>query len=503
VLNDLANKIHADDPTITYSAYLEEGNDVGGIDIGFLVRSDRVQVDSVTQLGKHETYIDPVGGSPAILHDRPPLLLEGDFLVNGQPVYQISVMAVHNRSFSGIDEPVDGVRIRQKRLEQALSIAQKVQYIQTSNPDVHLVVTGDFNAYQFTDGYVDPVGIISGNFDPSESLLSGPDLVDPDLTNQVFNLPEEEQYSYPFEGSAQVLDHILTSSAMNQQVTGFAYGRGNADAAVNYLYDDTTPLRCSDHDGLVLFIDATPPEITLWPNYYVLIPIPLYRPFYVPLIVRSVKDKGECLPQQSVYITKVTSDEVEAAPGGSDGHTTNDIVIENYNLAKVRGERDSHGNGRVYSIHIAVKDDHGNIGTAVYKVYVPKNIITTPVEDEPVYIVESSLLPPESSANMMAKDNLQTEVLAEEIPTEFALEQNYPNPFNPVTKIKYAIPQQEHVVLKVYDILGSEVLTLVNDRKEPGYYEVDLNMSNYPSGIYIYTIKAGNYSQVKKLVLLK
>lgn len=90
-----------------------------------------------------------------------------------------------------------------------------------------------------------------------------------------------------------------------------------------------------------------------------------------------------------------------------------------------------------------------------------------------------------------------------DLPVNLELEQNYPNPFNPVTKIKYAIPQREHVTLKVYDILGSEVLTLVNDRKEPGFYEVDLNMSNYPSGIYIYTIKTGSYLQVKKLVLLK
>ena len=90
-----------------------------------------------------------------------------------------------------------------------------------------------------------------------------------------------------------------------------------------------------------------------------------------------------------------------------------------------------------------------------------------------------------------------------DLPSEFTLEQNYPNPFNPVTKIKYSIAREENVVLKVFDVLGREVITLINEDKVPGYYEAELNMSKYPSGIYIYSIKAGSYSQVKKLVLLK
>ena len=503
VLNDLANKIHSDNPSISYTAYLVEGNDIGGIDIGFLVRSSRVQVGSVTQLGKDETYIDPVSGNPAILHDRPPLLLNGSFLANGVPTFPITVLAVHNRSFSGIEDPVDGVRIRQKRLEQAQSIAQKVQDIQTANPDVHLVVTGDFNAYQFTDGYVDPVGQISGNFDPSENLLSGPDLVDPDLTNQVLGLPANEQYSYSYQGSAQVLDHALTSSALNKAVTGFAYGRGDADAAVDWLYDDTTPLRSSDHDGLVLFIDATPPQISvsdpasLWP------PDHKYQSFSVSGFVSSVSDNGALLPVESVYITKVTSDEEEDAVGGGDGSTTDDIVIENYNTVKIRAEREGSGNGRVYSIYVAAQDQSGNIGTAVFRIGVPKSVKDMAVEDKPVYEVVSNLLPPASNAKMLADKKAGESVSASEIPAEFSLEQNYPNPFNPTTRIRYSIPQEEHVVLRVFDILGRELILLVSEVKVPGVYETELNMSNYPSGIYIYSMTAGSYSQVRKLVLLK
>ncbi len=99
------------------------------------------------------------------------------------------------------------------------------------------------------------------------------------------------------------------------------------------------------------------------------------------------------------------------------------------------------------------------------------------------------------------------------IPLEFSLSQNYPNPFNPVTTIEYSIPdvisnrqQPERnlfVTLKVYDILGNEVSTLVNDEKPAGKYEVKFNGNILPSGIYFYRLTSGSYSAVKKLVLLK
>ncbi len=93
-------------------------------------------------------------------------------------------------------------------------------------------------------------------------------------------------------------------------------------------------------------------------------------------------------------------------------------------------------------------------------------------------------------------------------PKEFKLEQNYPNPFNPTTKIRYQIPDVgtglAQSVLKVYDILGNEVATLVNEQKEPGYYEVEFSASQFASGVYIYRLKTTfGYSEVKKMLLLK
>jgi len=89
------------------------------------------------------------------------------------------------------------------------------------------------------------------------------------------------------------------------------------------------------------------------------------------------------------------------------------------------------------------------------------------------------------------------------LPKEFALFNNYPNPFNPTTTINYSIKQDGLVSLKVYDILGKEVATLVNENKPPGKHSVKFNASNLPSGIYFYRIVSGNFSATKKLILLK
>ena len=106
-----------------------------------------------------------------------------------------------------------------------------------------------------------------------------------------------------------------------------------------------------------------------------------------------------------------------------------------------------------------------------------------------------------------------SQIVEVEVPfvNEFSLSQNYPNPFNPVTKIKYNIPSVTlrqaqsdiKVTLKVYDILGREVATLVNEEKPAGEYEVEFNGIGLPSGIYFYQLKAGEYSETRKMILIK
>jgi hypothetical protein len=89
------------------------------------------------------------------------------------------------------------------------------------------------------------------------------------------------------------------------------------------------------------------------------------------------------------------------------------------------------------------------------------------------------------------------------MPASFNLSQNYPNPFNPSTKITYALPNQSSVVIKIYDLTGQEVITLVDEVKEAGTYEINFDALNFSSGVYFYQMRAGDFSSVKKMSILK
>ena len=103
----------------------------------------------------------------------------------------------------------------------------------------------------------------------------------------------------------------------------------------------------------------------------------------------------------------------------------------------------------------------------------------------------------------------------DEIPTQFLLSNNWPNPFNPSTRIQYQVSSNTHVTLKVYDMLGREIATLVNEEKEPGIYRAEFNTQDYQlasgisakggyaSGVYLYRLQAGNFVETKKMVLMK
>jgi uncharacterized protein len=265
-LTRLADQIHADDPTLTYTPYLVEGNDIGGIDVGFLVRSD-VVVNAVTQLGKNTLTTDGCGTNPpCLLNDRPPLLLDATF--GG---HRFAVLAVHNRSLSGVDDPEDGPRIRRKRLEQAEYVAAIVQSWQTDgtfalpdgdvvpNPDATkaLVVVGDYNAFQYTDGYVDVVGQIKGTAIATENTdwsapFTSPTMIEDCGLNPSQNPPSP--YSFAFDGYVQQLDHALFTRVGASQCSAVRRAHGNADVAEGgpATSDPTTAARSADHDGFVV-----------------------------------------------------------------------------------------------------------------------------------------------------------------------------------------------------------------------------------------------------------
>ena len=106
-------------------------------------------------------------------------------------------------------------------------------------------------------------------------------------------------------------------------------------------------------------------------------------------------------------------------------------------------------------------------------------------------------------AFIMSFDNLTGVGNDLETPSSFSLHQNYPNPFNPSTNISFSVSELRNVSLKIYDILGKEVSTLVNENLAPGSYSVTFNASSLPSGMYFYKLQAGDFTSVKKMTLIK
>ncbi len=255
-LQALANKVNADagangEAEPNYAAYLSLGNDISGINTGFLVKRPKVSVVSVTQYGKEATYTNPSGGQ-SLLNDRPPLVLVADALRPGSDApLHVVVVANHLRSLLSLDDPATGATVRAKREAQAEYLANLIQNFQAQDPQANVVSVGDYNAYQFSDGYVDTIGVIKGVPAPAEQVvLRGPSLVTPTLTDLIDTdlIAPEERYSYTFGGSAQALDHIIVNATMLKRAVGFAYARNAADFPETFRSDPQRPERVSDHD---------------------------------------------------------------------------------------------------------------------------------------------------------------------------------------------------------------------------------------------------------------
>ena len=268
-LQDIANQVNNDAaaaglPNPAYTAYLMEGNDVGGIDVGFLVKSARVDALGVTQEGKSTTYVTPAGATE-LLNDRPPLILTASVRgPGGSAAFPITVIANHLRSLNGIDDPADGPRVRAKRKAQAEFLADLIQARQAANPAERIVVVGDFNAFPFSDGYVDVTGTVRGTpTAASNVVLASPDLVSPDLVDASDTVPALERYSYVFEGSAQTIDQLLFTQNLQPYFAALAHGRVNADFPEVYRDDPDRPERLSDHDPAVAYFRFPPADLGL------------------------------------------------------------------------------------------------------------------------------------------------------------------------------------------------------------------------------------------------
>jgi hypothetical protein len=206
-----------------------------------LVKPSRVETVAVRQEGKDIPE-----------NDRPPLVLDARL---GREL-PVTVYVNHLRSLLDIED----ARVRAKRKAQAEFLAWKLQREQPAN----LVVLGDFNSFQFSDGYVDVMGTVSGAPAPSDRVvLATGDHLDPNLVNLIDTLSEAERYSYVYQGDAQALDHILVSEPLRVHLKRFTYVRLGADFPESWAADPSRPERLTDHDAaLALFtiLPATAPR---------------------------------------------------------------------------------------------------------------------------------------------------------------------------------------------------------------------------------------------------
>jgi uncharacterized protein len=363
-LGALANAVNAAAAAagtpLTYVPYLEEGHDIGGIDVGFLVRTDKVVVSGSEQVGFGTLFSDGT-----YLNDRPSLVLHAAILNPPYEPYPVAVVVNHLRSLNGIDGS-GGDRVRAKRLEQAKQLAAYLQDLQAAGE--HVISVGDYNSFEVNDGYVDVMGLLTGT-EVGEDLVTlwAQSPVTPPLRNLVDPalqlVSADQRYSLLFGGNAQQLDHILASS--NVSPTAIQYARMNADFPESLRGDATRPERLSDHDPVVGYfflpdIDTTAPVIsavtpsipTLWAPNHAMVPL---------AIAVSVLDAVDTTP--ACRITGVT---------GDDGANTSDWLVTGPLALSLRAERLGKGNGRTYTIGVECVDGFGNVSLPVSTtVFVP------------------------------------------------------------------------------------------------------------------------------------
>lgn len=274
VLGLLADRINATCASApAYVPYLVDGNDVGGINVGFLVSEramgtvNRVDPIEVVQLGKDTLFTNP-DASTSLLNDRPPLMLRAVVHQDNGASFPVTVIVNHLRSLNGIDDntpgsngwATDSERVRAKRAQQAVFLADLVESRQQADPDERIVLVGDFNAFEFSDGYADVMGIIRGDeaAEPNVLTYAASPITAPLVDGSVFIIDPLERYSYVFAGNAQTLDHVLVNEATVLDAADLVvdHARINADFGVHNYGVAGNAIRVSDHDPVRLAISV-------------------------------------------------------------------------------------------------------------------------------------------------------------------------------------------------------------------------------------------------------
>ena len=274
-------------------------------------------------------------------------------LIDSPTGSQFPVTVISNHMQSLIDTELTdgrGARQREKRRLQAEFTANLVQELQNEN----LILVGDFNSFQFNDGYVDVIGTIKGDPTPAhEVVLASDDLVDPDLTALIDTgfISPDQRYSYIFEGHTQALDHVLVDSEILSRTTRYAHARANADFPESYRDDPTRIEGSSDHDMPVGFF-CLPFEITSASVDKPVLRVPNHKMVEVAV---SYTLSDNCFPVTTTL--SVTSNEAVDGPGS--GNTAPDWEVIDAHRVRLRAERSGEGTGRIYTIAITSTDTRG------------------------------------------------------------------------------------------------------------------------------------------------
>ena len=245
--------------SVTYVPYLTQGNDPNSLNIGFLVNSATLVTDSVAQVEKSSTYTTTYGSS-APLWERPPLVLNAEFVRTGKN-YPVTVINVHITPRTNIGDATLGPDVRNHRAAQAADLSALVQSYQAAGANV--IVAGNLNAFEYSDGYVDVTGIIDGSPAAASAvaLYQATNTTAP-LTDFVTAVASTSRYNYIENGDAVVYEHILASDTVTNSATASAslasyvstvtQPHFTTDFAAINANSSTTPAGLTPHDGFVV-----------------------------------------------------------------------------------------------------------------------------------------------------------------------------------------------------------------------------------------------------------
>lgn len=264
-LTDLASAANSLGGT-SYQPYLIPSGDTGSLNLGFLVKSSTIDVDSVSQVGAADSYTASTGS--ATLWERPPLVLLAAVHRTGKS-YPVTVINVHLTSRDNIGDATVGADVRAHRAAQALALSTLAQGYQTAGQNV--IVNGNFNAFEVNDGYVDVLGIVDGSPAAASAVTTYQATATTGaLTNFTTEVPANQRYNLIERGESESVEHILASATVTaansasaslaSYETSVVQPHFSADFAAVNANSTSTPAGLTPHDGQVVsfLIPAVP-----------------------------------------------------------------------------------------------------------------------------------------------------------------------------------------------------------------------------------------------------